>query len=62
MCYFGSGSIIPFKGWGIPLWIVLAIIIVPRWYKLSKLKEEYLNLQMDVLEKKLEVSAGEEVV
>lgn len=42
--------------------LVVAIIMVPRWYKLSKLKEEYLNLQMDVLEKKLEVSAGEEVV
>lgn len=27
MCYFGSGSIIPFSGWGIPLWIVIAIVM-----------------------------------
>ena len=27
MCYFGGGFIIPFKGWGIPVWIVLALII-----------------------------------
>ena len=25
-CFFGSGEIIPFSGWGIPVWIVLVII------------------------------------
>lgn len=27
MCYFGGGFVIPFSGWGIPVWIVLSIII-----------------------------------
>lgn len=27
-CYLGSGSIIPFTGWGIPVWIILTIIII----------------------------------
>ena len=25
-CFFGSGSIIPFSGWGIPVWIVIFVI------------------------------------
>lgn len=25
-CFFGSGQIIPFSGWGIPVWIVLVIL------------------------------------
>jgi uncharacterized membrane protein YdjX (TVP38/TMEM64 family) len=28
MCFFGSGDIIPFSGWGIPVWIVLIILLV----------------------------------
>lgn len=28
MCFFGSGSVIPFSGWGIPLWIVIGIIML----------------------------------
>lgn len=27
MCYFGGGFVIPFRGWGIPVWIVLSVII-----------------------------------
>ena len=28
MCFLTSGSIIPFSGWGIPVWIVLGIIMI----------------------------------
>ncbi|MEG1581717.1 MAG: VTT domain-containing protein [Clostridia bacterium] len=27
-CYLGSGSLIPFTGWGIPVWIILSILII----------------------------------
>ena len=27
-CYFGTGEIIPFKGWGIPVWIGIFIILI----------------------------------
>ena len=28
MCFFGSGSIIPFSGWGIPLWIIIGLLML----------------------------------
>ena len=28
MCFFASGELIPFYGWGIPVWIVLGILLV----------------------------------
>ena len=27
MCYFGGGYIIPFSGWGIPVWIIIGILM-----------------------------------
>ncbi|MCL1944713.1 MAG: VTT domain-containing protein [Firmicutes bacterium] len=27
-CYMGSGNIIPFSGWGIPVWIIIALLFV----------------------------------
>ncbi len=32
LCFFGSGSIIPFSGWGIPVWIALVIIGIIVFY------------------------------
>ena len=32
LCFFGSGSIIPFSGWGIPVWIALVIIGIFVFY------------------------------
>ena len=32
LCFFGSGSIIPFSGWGIPVWIVLIIAGIILFY------------------------------
>ena len=28
MCFFASGELIPFSGWGIPVWIVLGVLLV----------------------------------
>ncbi len=28
MCFFASGEIIPYSGWGIPVWIVLGVLLV----------------------------------
>lgn len=28
ICLFGSGDIIPFSGWGIPVWIILIILLI----------------------------------
>jgi len=28
MCYFGGGYIIPFSGWGIPIWIIIGIFML----------------------------------
>ena len=37
----------------------IAIFVVVRWYKLSKFREEYLQLQIEALEKKLDVKNDE---
>lgn len=31
-CFFGSGEIIPYSGWGIPVWIVLVILMAILFY------------------------------
>ena len=28
MCFFASGELVPFSGWGIPVWIVLGVLLV----------------------------------
>lgn len=28
ICWFGSGELIPFSGWGIPVWIILGIVLI----------------------------------
>ncbi len=41
ICYFGSGSVIPFSGWGIPVWISLFILVFIVLCVTSKLKNKY---------------------
>lgn len=41
--FFGSGSIIPFSGWGIPVWIALFCVALVAFLLLNKLKEYLLN-------------------
>lgn len=40
MCYFSSGHLIPFSGWGIPVWIVLLIGCAVLFYLAIKYKQQ----------------------
>lgn len=54
MCYFGGGFIIPFSGWGIPVWIVLSIIIaivVVCTYKYQEQIENWFLNKLGINEK-----------
>ena len=39
-CFFGSGSLIPFSGWGIPVWIVLIILMAFAFYASIKWQKQ----------------------
>ena len=52
MCYFGSGSIIPFRGWGIPVWIAIFVVTVALFFFIGALKKK-------IMEKKPEKTAAE---
>lgn len=40
MCYFGSGTIIPFKGWGIPVWISIFVAVIILFFVVNKIKKK----------------------
>lgn len=40
ICWLGSGELIPFSGWGIPVWIVLAILLVVAIVLLFKYQDK----------------------
>lgn len=40
ICYFGSGSIIPFGGWGIPVWIALFVGTIVLFFVMGKIKNK----------------------
>ncbi len=42
-CVFGSGSIIPFSGWGIPVWIVLIVLGILAFYFSYKYQKQIEN-------------------
>lgn len=41
ICWFGSGELIPFHGWGIPVWIVLGILMAVVLFLLFKYQEQF---------------------
>ena len=41
ICLFGSGDIIPFSGWGIPVWIILGILLVTIAFVLIKNQDKF---------------------
>lgn len=43
ICWFGSGELIPFHGWGIPVWIVIGIAMIFILYFLFKYQEQVEN-------------------
>lgn len=42
-CFFGSGMIIPFAGWGIPVWIVLGCLMIISFYLSIKFEPQIEN-------------------
>lgn len=40
ICWFGSGDLIPFSGWGIPVWIVIGILMLTILIVLFKYQEK----------------------
>lgn len=43
-CFFGSGLIIPFSGWGIPVWIVLIALMAVLFFVSIKYESQIENL------------------
>lgn len=59
ICFFGSGTIVPFSGWGIPVWIVLIVLAIASFFvslKYEKQIEEFINNLATKLLKKEEKS------
>ena len=42
-CYLGSGQLIPFSGWGIPVWIALVIVGIVLFYLSFKFQPQIEN-------------------
>ena len=42
-CFLGSGTLIPFSGWGIPVWIVLVIIVAVLFFVCFKYQPQIEN-------------------
>ena len=43
ICWFGSGELIPFNGWGIPVWIILIVLIIVVLFLLFKYQQQIEN-------------------
>lgn len=43
MCYFGSGTIIPFRGWGIPVWIAIFVGVIILFFVINKIKKKIMS-------------------
>lgn len=43
MCYFGSGSIIPFRGWGIPAWIAIFVGVIILFFIINAIKKRIMG-------------------
>lgn len=43
MCYFGSGTIIPFRGWGIPVWIAIFVAVTVLFFVINAIKKRLMN-------------------
>ena len=42
-CFLGSGTLIPFSGWGIPVWIVLVLIVAVLFFVCFKYQPQIEN-------------------
>lgn len=50
-CFFGSGQIIPYSGWGIPVWIVLFILACVVFYLSFKYQQQIENFVTNLASK-----------
>ena len=50
-CYLGSGDIIPFSGWGIPVWCVLIVLMIIAFWIAYKHKDKIEKIVTAVVEK-----------
>ena len=50
-CFLGSGHLIPFSGWGIPVWIVLIIVGAILFYLSFKFQPQIENFVLSLAEK-----------
>lgn len=50
-CYFGSGDIIPFSGWGIPVWIAIFICLIFALIFIKKLINKKRNAKIPIIKK-----------
>ena len=50
-CFLGSGTLIPFSGWGIPVWIVLGVLMLIAFYISIKYQDKIENLVTKLGEK-----------
>ena len=53
-CYFVEGSIIPFSGWGIPVWIAIFAFFIIMFFVFGKVKKVIENKKSDKRENKSE--------
>ena len=52
ICFFGSGDIIPFSGWGIPVWIVIFILLGVTAFFLLKYQNKIIEWTIKTFGKK----------
>lgn len=52
ICLFGSGDIIPFSGWGIPVWIIIFILLAVVAFFLLKYQEKIIEWTIKTFGKK----------
>ncbi len=50
-CYFGSGDIIPFSGWGIPVWICIFIFLLMAMLLVNKLINKKRKSKIPIIKK-----------
>lgn len=53
MCYLGSGTIIPFKGWGIPVWIAIFVVTVILFFVINAVKKKFMDKDASSKDKKV---------
>ena len=58
--FFGSGTIIPFNGWGIPVWIALFCVAFILFLLMNKLKDFLITKKYKSGNKRMQIEASEE--